>query len=55
VPAPAWAIRLALGEAGQRLLLDDMQVQPVRLAADGFQWKHATIDDAVRAALRPTR
>jgi uncharacterized protein (TIGR01777 family) len=55
VPAPAAAIRLALGEAGQRLLLDDMHVHPVRLAADGFTWNHATIDDAVRAALRPTR
>lgn len=51
LPAPAWAIRLALGEAGQRLLLDDVQLQPVRLAADGFQWEHRTITDAVRAAV----
>lgn len=55
VPAPAWAIRLGLGEAGQRLLLDDTQVQPVRLADDGFEWNHPTIDDAVRAALRGAR
>lgn len=52
LPAPGWAIRLALGEAGQRLLLDDTQVVPARLAADGFTWRHPTIDDAVRAALR---
>lgn len=52
VPAPAWAIRLALGEAGRRLLLDDTQVVPVRLEGDGFEWRHPTIDDAVRAALR---
>jgi uncharacterized protein (TIGR01777 family) len=51
LPAPAWAIRLGLGEAGQRLLLDDMQVQPVRLAADGFEWRHRTVRDAIRAAL----
>jgi uncharacterized protein (TIGR01777 family) len=51
LPAPAWAIRLALGEAGQRLLLDDMQVQAVRLAADGFEWRHRTVRDAIRAAL----
>lgn len=51
LPVPAWAIRLGLGEAGQRLLLDDMQVQPVRLAADGFEWRHRTARDAIRAAL----
>jgi uncharacterized protein (TIGR01777 family) len=51
IPAPAWAIRLGLGEAGQHLLLDDVQLQPVRLAADGFEWKHRTITDAVRAAV----
>lgn len=49
---PAWAIRLALGDAGEHLLLADVQVQPVRLAADGFQWRHPTITDAVRAAFR---
>jgi uncharacterized protein (TIGR01777 family) len=48
---PAFAIRAALGEAGQRLLLDDMQVQPVRLAADGFEWRHRTVRDAIRSAL----
>jgi len=53
LPAPAWAIRLGLGEAGQRLLLDDAQVVPIRLTADGFAWRHPTIDDAVRAALSP--
>ena len=51
IPAPAWAIRLGLGEAGQHLLLDDVQLQPVRLAADGFEWTHRTITEAVRAAV----
>lgn len=51
LPAPAWAIRAALGEAGQHLLLDDMHVVPVRLEADGFAWRHPTIEEAVRAAL----
>jgi uncharacterized protein (TIGR01777 family) len=54
VPAPAWAIRVGLGEAGQRLLLDDTQVVPVRLSSDGFRWNQPTIDDAVRAALATT-
>jgi uncharacterized protein len=51
LPAPAWAIKLGLGEAGQHLLLDDVQLQPVRLAADGFEWTHPTITDAVKAAV----
>ena len=54
LPAPAWAIRLGLGEAGQRLLLDDVQVQPVRLAADGFEWRHRTVREAIVAALTRT-
>lgn len=53
VPAPAWAIRLGLGEAGQHLLLDDVQLVPRRLEADGFTWRHRTIDDAVRAVVSP--
>lgn len=51
VPVPGWAIRLALGDAGEHLLLADTQVQPVRLAADGFEWKHRTVDAAIAAAL----
>ena len=51
LPVPAWAIRLGLGDAGEHLLLADTQVQPVRLAADGFVWKHRTVDAAVAAAL----
>ncbi len=48
---PAWAIRLALGDAGEHLLLADVQLQPVRLAADGFEWRHRTVRDAIDAAL----
>jgi uncharacterized protein (TIGR01777 family) len=51
LPVPAWAIRLGLGESGQRLLLDDMQVLPVRLTADGFRWRHPTVRDAIGTAL----
>jgi NAD dependent epimerase/dehydratase family enzyme len=39
----------ALGEAGSRLLLDDANVVPAKLIADGFVWAHPTITDAVRA------
>ncbi|MEO5534307.1 MAG: TIGR01777 family oxidoreductase [Pseudolysinimonas sp.] len=51
VPAPAWAIRLGMGEAGQHLLLNDVRVIPAKLEGDGFEWKHRTIDKAVAAAL----
>lgn len=47
---PGWAIR-ALGEAGQRLLLDSMQLVPDRLMADGFRWRHESVRDAISAAL----
>ncbi len=46
---PEWAIRIPLGEAGERLLLDDLRVEPRRLAADGFQWRHPRVEDAVAA------
>lgn len=46
---PEWAIRLPLGEAGQRLLLDDLHVEPLRLAADGFEWRHRRVEQAVDA------
>jgi uncharacterized protein (TIGR01777 family) len=51
LPVPAWAIRLGFGDAGEHLLLADVQLQPVRLAADGFEWRHRTVRDAIRAAL----
>jgi uncharacterized protein len=47
--APEGVIRLGLGEAGQRLLLDSMKVVPTRLAADGFTWRHERVEDAIDA------
>jgi len=46
---PEWAVR-ALGEAGRSLLLDSARVLPERLAADGFAWQHATVEEALEAA-----
>ncbi len=48
--APAPLVRL-LGEAGQRLLLDSMDVRPERLRDDGFEWRHPRVGDAIAAAL----
>lgn len=50
-PIPKGLVTGLLGEAGQRLLFDDMRVVPRRLAADGFVWRHRTVRDAVAAAL----
>lgn len=47
---PTWGIRM-LGEAGQRLLLDSMLLAPDRLMADGFRWRHETVDAAIAAAI----
>jgi uncharacterized protein (TIGR01777 family) len=49
---PESAIRIGLGEAGQRLLLDDLRVEPLRLASDGFEWRHPRVADAVDAIFR---
>lgn len=49
---PEWVIRLLMGEAGQRLLLDDLDVHPTRLQADGFAWTKADLEGALAAALR---
>ena len=39
----------ALGEAGSRLLLDDIHAVPVKLIDDGFVWAQPTITNAVSA------
>jgi uncharacterized protein len=56
VPLPAPAVRLLLGEMGRALLLDSARVVPRRLERAGFRFRHAGLEDALRAALgRPGR
>jgi uncharacterized protein (TIGR01777 family) len=45
---PSIAVK-ALGEAGSRLLLDDIHAVPAKLIDDGFVWAQPTITDAVGA------
>lgn len=53
VPAPKWALRLALGrDAADSLLLSDATVVPEALLESGFEFAHPTVAGAVRAALR---
>jgi hypothetical protein len=45
---PEGAVKL-LGDAGERLLLDSTKVYPTRLEADGFEWTHRRVEQAVDA------
>lgn len=50
VPAPAWAMRLAMGEAANDLLLADQEVIPKRLLDEGFfQFHHPDLAKALAA------
>ncbi|WP_149085436.1 MULTISPECIES: TIGR01777 family oxidoreductase [Microbacterium] len=51
LPAPRWALRLALGDAAESLLLPDADVRPEVLQRSGFRFTHATAAEAVAAAL----
>lgn len=48
---PAWAISLALQEAGHELLLSSQKIYPEKLLADGFSFRHETARDAIDALL----
>jgi len=52
VPAPAWALRLALGgAAADSLLLADAVVAPDALRTSGFAFAHPTVDAALDSVL----
>lgn len=52
VPAPAFALRLALGrEQADEVLLASQRVVPRALLASGFQFRHPAVEDALRFEL----
>lgn len=52
VPAPAFGLRFLLGsKAANSLLLADAAVIPARLLETGFEFKHNTVKQAIKAAL----
>lgn len=51
MPAPAFAMRLALGEMADELLLNGQRVLPTKLAANGFAFHYPTIDKTLQAIL----
>lgn len=50
-PLPAAAIRLALGDMADEMLLSGARVQPTRLAASGFRFWLPDLDSALRHVL----
>jgi len=52
LPAPAFALRLLLGEMADSLLLGSARVQPKRLVAEGFQFAHPELEAALRRHLK---
>ena len=51
LPAPAFALRLALGEMADEALLSSARAVPAKLQAASFQFAHPTIDSALAALL----
>jgi hypothetical protein len=51
--APAFALRLALGEMAEEALLSGARAFPAKMTAAGFQFTHPTIDLGLAAALAP--
>ena len=51
LPAPAFALRLALGEMADALLLGGQRALPVRATDLGFSFRYSNIDDALSNVL----
>jgi uncharacterized protein len=52
LPAPAFALRLALGEMADALLLSGQRALPRRATDLGFSFRYCNIDDALVNILR---
>jgi hypothetical protein len=51
IPAPAFGLRLALGQMADDALLASVRAVPARLMDAGFRFAQPTIDGALAAAL----
>ena len=51
MPVPVFAIRLIFGEMGEQLLLSGARVEPARLRAAGFRFRHPQLEAALRHVL----
>jgi len=55
LPAPAFALRLVLGELADELLLNSQRALPRELLESGFEFKHADLRDALSHMLGKNR
>lgn len=53
LPAPAFALKLLLGEMAEALLLKGQRVVPSRARASGYRFRYADLDSALGEVLRP--
>ena len=53
MPAPAFALRLALGEMADEMLLGGQRVVPARATAEGFMFEYPELNGALQHALTP--
>lgn len=51
LPAPTFAIRWALGDLADEMLLSSLRVTPLRLAQAGYPFRHTELEPALRAVL----
>jgi NAD dependent epimerase/dehydratase family enzyme len=49
---PAFAIKLLFGEMGETLLLGSLRVKPNRLEQAAYEFKHAQLEQGLRAVLQ---
>ncbi|HEX3353931.1 MAG: TIGR01777 family oxidoreductase [Terriglobales bacterium] len=50
-PMPAFAVRLIFGEMGQELFLASQRVEPAKLKATGYKFKHPDLREALKDIL----
>ena len=53
MPAPAFALRLLLGEMANALLLSGQNAVPAKAARGGFRFRYERVDDALGALFTP--
>lgn len=51
LPMPAFAVHLLLGEMGEAALLGSARIEPRKVTAAGYKFRHPTLGDALHAAL----
>jgi hypothetical protein len=52
MPAPAFALRLALGEMADALLLSGQRAVPAKAEHLGFRFRYSLLDEALGAILK---